>query len=147
MKTSMKILWQAALTFAAIESVAVYAAENKPVALQTTPRSVFVEPASPKDGRDPFYPESKRFVAEQPSVPSKTVERAPDVTSVKVLGISGTADHLMAIINNHTFAEGDEGDVLTSSGRVHLRCLAIRPDSVTVEIGGRTQNLKLEIKN
>jgi hypothetical protein len=145
MKTSMKIFWQAALTIAAIESVAVCAAENKPVAVQTTPRSVFVEPASPKDGRDPFYPESKRFVAE-PSAPSKIVERTPDLTSVKVLGISGTADHLMAIINNHTFAEGDEGDVLTSSGRVHLRCVAIRPDSVTVEIGGHSQNLKLDIK-
>ena len=145
MKTSKHIFWLVALTLAAIESVAVCAAESKPTALQTAPRSVFVEPASPKDGRDPFYPESKRFVAE-PTAPTKAVDRTSDLTSLKVLGISSTSERLLAIINNHTFAEGDEGDVLTSSGRVHLRCLAIQPDSVTVEIGGHTQILKLDVK-
>ena len=145
MKTSKETRWLVALTLVTIGSIGVSAAENKPAAPAATPRSVFVESASPKDGRDPFYPESKRCVAE-PSTPTKTVERTPDLTSVKVLGISGTADHLLAIINNHTFAEGDEGDVLTSSGRVHLRCVTIRPDSVTVEIGGHSQDLKLDIK-
>jgi len=51
---------------------------------------------------------------------------------------------LLAIINNHTFAVGDEGDVLTTSGRVSLRCLEIHPDYVIVEINGQIHRINMD---
>jgi len=48
----------------------------------------------------------------------------------------------MAIVNNHTFAAGDEGDVLTTSGRVHLRVISISPDSVVIEANGTRREIK-----
>jgi hypothetical protein len=101
-------------------------------------QSVFILPTNPREGRDPFYPESTRTI-EAAAVASHTVE----ITDLKVPGISGTPGHLLAIINNHTFGVGDEGDVLTSSGRVNLRCLDIQPDYVLVEINGQVHRINL----
>jgi len=64
---------------------------------------------------------------------------AADAFTVK--GVAVVQGHKMAIINNHTFAVGDEGDVLTTSGRVHLRLLDIQTSSVVIEANGT----KLEI--
>ncbi len=102
-------------------------------------QSVFIMPANAKDGRDPFYPESTRTIVAAAAA-SHTVE----ITSLKVPGISGTPGHLLAIINNHTFAVGDEGEVLTPSGRVSLRCLDIQADFVLVEINGQIHRINLD---
>ena len=40
----------------------------------------------------------------------------------------------MVIINNHTFVAGDEGDVRSSSGVTHIRCIEIKSDAVIIEI-------------
>ena len=71
---------------------------------------------------------------------SHTVE----ITSLKVPGVSGTPGHLFAIINNHTFAVGEEGDVKTSGGPVHLRCVEIQNNAVMVEINGQLHRLNVE---
>jgi hypothetical protein len=101
-------------------------------------RSVFVIPSNPKEGCDPFYPDSNRLfesIATQP-------KHGFDATSLVFRGISGSAAHPFAIINNHTFAAGEEGDVLTAQGvRVHLRCIEIKRNSVLVESGGQRQEL------
>jgi hypothetical protein len=110
-------------------------ATNSPEQIQ----SVFILPANAKEGRDPFYPESTRTI-EAAAAASHTVE----ITDLKVPGISGTPGHLLAIINNHTFGVGDEGDVLTPNGRVNLRCLDIQPDFVLVEINGQVHRINLE---
>ena len=49
------------------------------------------------------------------------------------------------MINGRTFAEGEEGDVNTNSGKKHVRCLKIKEDSVIVELlpEGERQELKL----
>lgn len=117
-----------------------------PLAVTNQPvESVFEIPASAKDGRDPFFPESSRM-AEAHAAASAAVAKqsAAEVTSLKVPGISGTPGHLLAIINNHTFAVGDEGEVLTSSGRIKLRCVDIQTESVTVEVNGRIHKIKVE---
>ena len=49
----------------------------------------------------------------------------------------------MAIINNHTFAVGDEGDVRTANGEVHLRCVEIRAGVVVIEINGTRRELTI----
>ncbi|HZI31995.1 MAG TPA: hypothetical protein VFF11_06620, partial [Candidatus Binatia bacterium] len=67
-----------------------------------------------------------------------------ELPPLTVPGISGTPGHLLAIINNHTFAEGDQGDVLTPSGnRVHIHCIEVDSDHVIVEVNGHTHRLNL----
>ena len=50
-------------------------------------------------------------------------------------------DHRLVIINNHTFAAGDEGDVITRDGRIHLSCIEIKTNSVVIEVGGQRHEL------
>ncbi len=96
------------------------------------PRAAFVQPASNRDGRDPFYPESVRpFEAVAASAP-----RAVEMTALTVKGFSIVRGRPMVIINNHSFMAGDEGDVIGVGGRAHLRCVAIRSDTVVVEVNG-----------
>ena len=103
--------------------------------------STFLVPASVKEGRDPFFPESIRvFTLNAPS----TTEKPKDLTSLRVLGISGPPGNQLVIINNHTFAVGDDGDVLTTAGRVHLRVMEIQPGAVIVEVDGQTHKINLE---
>ncbi len=73
-------------------------------------RSVFVIPTNPREGRDPFFPDSLR-----PYEASATAQ-TPVANAFLVKGISYEHGRAMVIINNHTFAVGDEGDVLTASG-------------------------------
>ena len=124
-----------ALLLAAALAAAADPSPARPV-LPVTVRSVFVIPTSPKDGRDPFFPESMRVFQSEASA-KNTVE----LTSLTLRGFSGTPGHRLVIINNHTFAAGDEGDVITASGRVHIHCLEINPNAVVVEASGQRLEL------
>ena len=101
------------------------------------PQSVFVMPSSPKDGRDPFFPDSLRPYQTAAAAHPK----AANMASLKVLGFSGDVPNRFVIINNHTFAAGDEGDVTTPTGRIHLRCIEVKTNSVVIEVGGRLREL------
>ena len=114
-------------------------AQTKPSPDAGQLESVFTIPTTIKDGHDPFFPESTRTF--ETKVVSNTVF---EITSLKFMGLSGTAGHLFAIINNHTFTVGDDGDVMTASGRVHLRCVEITPNAVMVEINGQMHRVKLD---
>lgn len=100
-------------------------------------RSTFVLPSNPSQGRDPFFPDSDRpyelAAAAKPHV--------ADITSLVIKGFSGTMTNRLVVINNQTFAVGDEGDVTTSAGRIHLRCLEIGTHSVVVEVAGQRHEL------
>lgn len=100
-------------------------------------RSVFNIPSDPREGRDPFFPNSTRPY----KVATSSVSRAEDVSTLVIKGFSGSMDHRYVIINNHTFAAGDEGDVVTSGGRIHLSCIEIRTNSVVIEVGGQRHEL------
>jgi hypothetical protein len=106
------------------------------------PKSVFVIPTTPQEGRDPFFPLSTRLFT---SVVVKTnmhsVAAVP--SDLKLNGISGTAEHRLAIINNRTFEANEEGAVSTSAGLVRIRCLEIKSDSVLVQIGGEQRILRM----
>ena len=108
------------------------AAAAKPV----PKRSVFVMPTNPKEGRDPFYPNSTR-VYEAAVSTSHVVE----MTTLAVKGYSVVGGVPCVIINNHSFMAGDEGDVLTPGGRVHVRCLQIKPTVAIVEVNGQRHDL------
>jgi hypothetical protein len=99
-------------------------------------RSVFVLPMSTEEGHDPFFPNSSR-----PYQIAAASNQQGNVTSLVLKGFSGSANHRLVIINNHTFAVGDEGDVITSDGRVHLRCIEIKTNSVVIRVGGQRYEL------
>jgi hypothetical protein len=103
--------------------------------------SVFAYPNNTSEGRDPFFPASSRLYAISPD----NQARAPSLTDLVVKAIIGTPPRVFAIINNHTFAPGDEGDVTLKAGRrLHIHCLDINPKAgtVTVEASGASVVLK-----
>jgi len=100
-------------------------------------RSVFILPANAEEGRDPFFPKSNRPY----QTAAATTTNSVGVTALVVKGFSGTPNHRLVIINNHTFAAGDEGDVITEQGRIHVRCIEIKSRSVVVNIGGQYHEL------
>jgi hypothetical protein len=108
------------------------AAPAKPV----PKKSVFVMPSSPKEGRDPFFPDSTR-----PYEAAVATSHVVEVTSLAVKGYSVVNGVPCVIINNHSFMAGDEGDVLTPGGRVHVRCLQIKPTVAIVDVNGRRHDL------
>jgi hypothetical protein len=66
-----------------------------------------------------------------------------EISALTVKGFSGTPGHRFVIINNHTFGVGDEGDVITPSGRVHVRCTEVHSDYVAIEVNGQRRELHL----
>jgi len=102
---------------------------------------VFIIPTNVRDGRDPFFPESTRLLEVAVQVTHKV-----EAASLIIKGFSGPPEHRFVIINNHTFAPGYEGDVLTSNGRAHIRCVEIRNDSVVVEINGQRHEIPYQTK-
>ena len=91
------------------------------------PKSIFVMPESPKDGRDPFFPNSMRPYESAPN--AKNVDNSLLKTLEVKSILNGGNGEVLAIVNNHTFAPGDEGTVITDDGqRVTIRCLDINPN-------------------
>ena len=120
---------------------AISMADAAPRTIQNTsnavPQSVFVIPSNSKEGHDPFYPESLRPY----QIAAAANPKVADVTSLRLRGFSGELPNRYVIINNHTFAAGDEGDVITSIGRIHLRCIEVKTNSVVIEVGGQRREL------
>jgi hypothetical protein len=100
-------------------------------------RSIFILPSNPKEGCDPFFPNSNRPY----EIAAAANTRTGNITSLVLKGFSGSQNHRLVIINNHTFAAGDTGDVITSDGRVHLRCIEIKANSAVIEVGGQRHEL------
>ncbi len=98
--------------------------------------SIFIMPTTPGEGRDPFFPNSTRPYEDYIS------KRPVELSALIIKGFSEINGHRYVIINNHTFASGDEGDVTTPQGRIHIRCLSISADSVLVESAGAQHVLK-----
>ena len=109
-----------------------------PAAAEVAVRSVFVMPTNPNEGHDPFFPNSTRPYAT--AMAGKP--RVGDVSSLILKGVSGPPNNRLAIINNHTFGIGDEQDIVTSQGRIHVRCVEIKDDTVVIESAGERHELK-----
>jgi hypothetical protein len=103
------------------------------------PRSVFNQPANASEGRDPFFPSSIRPY-QGAVVPG--AHAVADVGALTIQGFSGAPDHRLVIINNVTFAEGDDAEVSTSQGRIHIHCLEIGVNSAVVEANGQRHELR-----
>ena len=147
MKNQLKPLtgWRATLIFSLATAVLPVAAgdpDRKLAVPPESPRSIFEQPSSPKDGRDPFFPNSMRYFASIVVPTAKT----KDLSSLVIRGKSGTSDHPLVIINDITFAEGDDRDVITSDGRIHIHCLQIVADLVVIEANGQRHELRAGLK-
>ncbi|MFN3407623.1 MAG: hypothetical protein ACK45B_01400 [Limisphaerales bacterium] len=106
------------------------------------PKSQFIIPASPSEGRDPFFPESMRLFASQVRATSaKASAPAPAVLVLKAISASG--NRRVASINNRPFEAGEEGEVVIGNSRVRVRCVEVREDRVLVEVEGQPQELRL----
>jgi hypothetical protein len=150
---SLLILW--ALVIALVGSVFELAAAQgggtpgKPGATVTNagpPKAIFNLPHAPVEGKDPFYPRSVYpYIGTPKPPPSTPTNTAPVVIEVdlKLSGISGTREHPLAIVNGHTFEAGEEGELNTPNGKVHIRCLEIRPDGVTALVNGQRRELRM----
>jgi hypothetical protein len=116
---------------------------NALLVLPEIPQSAFVIPTNPQEGKDPFFPRSTRLFASVVVKTNLQTTTAVATVELHLNGISGTADHRLAIINNQTFETNEEGDVPTNLGRAHIRCLEIKADSVLIQVGGEQRILRL----
>ncbi len=117
-----------------------------PAELLPPPQSVFVIPKKPTEGKDPFFPNATRIYASD--TPVKLTTPVSPVGELSLKGISGTAAEPLAIINTTTFTTGEENDVITSVGRMRIRCVAINMGNgtVLVQAGGERRELRLQPK-
>jgi hypothetical protein len=110
------------------------------------PKSVFLMPKDKEQGVDPFFPKS-RYPYVGPVVPIIVPTNVPEPVRVevdlKLKAISGLPEHRLALINNHTFEAGEEGEIITNKGRMRIRCLEVRQDSAIVQVGNEHRELRL----
>ena len=106
-------------------------------------QSVFTIPLNPSEGRDPFFPGSTRIYGNSPD----KSDQGPAIGELTLRSILVTPKSVLAIINNHTFAIGEDGDVIIAKTgqRQHIRCADInsKAGTVTVEADGFSQVLHL----
>jgi len=107
-------------------------ATNATVVEMPSVQSVFVMPTKPDEGKDPFFPRSMRPYGSVPVI--KTNQPVVVQVDLQLKAISGPPEHHLAMVNNRTFDSGEEGDVTTAAGRVRIRCVEIRADSVLIQI-------------
>ena len=104
------------------------------------PKSEFNERA----GKDPFFP--YRVLNPVVTTTAPTPSEAGRLLALN--GLFGTANRPLATINGRPFEAGEEGEVTTSAGKLKIRCLEIRKDSVIIEImnSGERKELRLRSK-
>jgi hypothetical protein len=110
------------------------------------PKSIFKQPNGPNEGKDPFYPRSVYpylGTVKEPQATPEPVHQPLVEADLKLGGISGTKEHPLAIINGHTFEAGEEAEVPSAKGKVHVRCLDIKPEGVLVFANGQRRELRL----
>ena len=127
-------------------------AEEKPTATPTPgtaapsaeaapppPLSVFVIPASPKEGRNPFFPKSNR------DLPDPTTKQPDRIETYPILlnGLTGTPRRT-AMINSRTFEIGERADIrLPNGSKISIECLEIRDDAAVIKVGEQRRELRL----
>jgi hypothetical protein len=111
---------------------------NAPVA-----QSLFIMPPSRKEGVDPFFPRSNRPYGPAAPIMASDPEPVKVAVDLRLKAISGLPEHRLALINNHTFEAGEEGEIITTNGRMRIRCLEITQDSAVVQVGPERRELHL----
>ena len=142
------LLWGAGLVFllgvapcshGAPPKAPVTAVETNAIPAEETafPQSEFDE----RGGKDPFYP--NRILT-----PTIKTDIKPSEASKYVLlnGLYGTASRPLCTINGRPFEVGEEGEVNTPAGKLKIRCIEIRKDSVVVEVVNSRERKELHLR-
>ncbi len=120
-------------------------ATNAPVAAAVEveiPQSLFVIPATPKEGRNPFFPHSTAAAPQ----PVKATANLVDVSTLSLKGIT-SPPRATAMINNRTFEKNEEGEVKLANGKkVLVRVEQINDDSVIILVNG-SQRRELHLRS
>jgi hypothetical protein len=109
--------------------------------------SIF-EDLMPPQGRDPFFPDSHRRDPAPPPV-VMAAHKAAVASDLLLKGVVSSATHRSAVVNNEILEVGEESDVRTPNGQVHVKCLEIGDDYVIIQVNGeaRSQRLVMDKKN
>lgn len=103
------------------------------------PQSVYVVPSSPKEGRNPFFPQS----VATPTVVKPTPGATVDMAALVLNGIT-SPPRRTAMINGRTFEPGEEGEVkLPNGAKALIKCEEIGSDSTIIQINGVRRELRL----
>lgn len=107
------------------------------------PQSVFLLSSPTQTLKDPFFPNSTRLSA---ALAGKTPGQKKDAPAAELAlkALFGTPSRPFATINSTTLGVGEEQEVITSGGRVRVRCLQINlaAQSVVIEVGGSRRELR-----
>lgn len=102
------------------------------------PQSVFVIPATPAEGRNPFFPRSTSVA---PVV--RTKQGVVETQSFVLNGITSPPKQT-AMINGTTFEAGEEHELrLPGGGKMLVKCEEIRADSAVILAGGIRRELRM----
>ena len=103
------------------------------------PQSGFNVAENPKEGRDPFFPQSQW----NRPVPKPTKADTLDFGGFVLNGIT-SPPRQTAMINNRTFEPGEEAEVkLPTGAKVLVKCIEIKTDSAVIECLGQRRTLRL----
>ena len=92
--------------------------------------------ATPGFGKDPFFPKSRRLQV-APVISTNVPLPSGELPAGMVLkGLSGTKEKPLAIINNYTFAAGEEAEVRVGLGIYRVKVVEIKERSVMVSVNG-----------
>jgi hypothetical protein len=109
---------------------------NATVPVSEIPQSVFVIPANPKEGRNPFFPQSTPVA---PVVRPKDV----DMSGIILNGITSPPKR-SAMINGRTFEVGEPGEIkLPNGAKVLIKCEEIKIDSAVIILDGQRRELRM----
>jgi hypothetical protein len=110
--------------------------------LKPIPKSVFIIPTAPVEGRDPFFPNSTRAPGSVQPEKQVHTDSAPSLFVLNGLTLSQGSP--MAIINGRTIAVGETGPIPTSGGDVSVHLIEIKNNtSVVIQYGSQTQELHM----
>jgi hypothetical protein len=110
-----------------------------PAASSEIPQSIFIIPATPREGRNPFFPHSTSAAP----APVRSNTSFVDASSIMLNGLTSPPKRT-AIINGNTFEVGEEHEIrLAGGGKEIIKCLEIKSDSATIELRGQRRELRL----
>ena len=115
------------------------ASASAPAPEAEIPLSVFVIPATPREGRNPFFPNSS-LGAPAPRIQIITTDFA---SALFINGITPNGHPRTVMINGRTFEQGEEGEVRTAGGKLLIKCEEIKEDAAIVSCSGQRRELHM----
>jgi len=87
-------------------------------------------------GKDPFFPKSHRRELTPVKATDVVLKEGELPAGMVLKGLSGTKDKPLAIINNKTFGEGEEGEVRVINLLYRVKVVEIKERSIMISVNG-----------